>query len=181
MKKTLSILLLLSSAVFAEASFYIGAGYIYTNESLTTNSSTSISNSGGKLKIGYGDQKAYAVEFSVNYIDNSSTLLSSTDKEKYGFDLELMKAWDFDIYALPFVRVGFGAGTMNSSARTGKSSITYGSYNASVGTLIPLSGSVDLELAYEYKNISYQKTDSTQTGYSRSHQNGIYTGVNFRF
>lgn len=181
MKKTLTLLTLLSSTIFAEATFYFGAGYTYINESLTKDSSINISNNAAKVKVGYGEQKAYAIELSMNYIDNSTALLSSEDKEKYGFDLELMKAWDFDIYALPFVRVGVGAGTMSSTARSGKNSITYGSYNASAGALIPLGTSFELELAYEYKNISYQKTDSTQTNYSRSHQNGIYSGVNFRF
>ncbi|MFT7860709.1 MAG: outer membrane beta-barrel protein [Sulfurimonas sp.] len=181
MKNTLALLTLLSSTIFAEATFYFGAGYTYLNETLTKDSSINISNSGAKIKVGYGEQKAYAVELSINYIDNSSPLLSLDDKEKYGFDIELMKAWDFDIYALPYVRVGFGAGKMSSSARTGKNSITYGSYNAALGALIPVGTNFELELAYEYKNISYQKVDSSHLKYSRSHQNGLYTGVNFRF
>lgn len=181
MKKILFTFLILSSVLLAEAQFYIGTGYMYINESLSSSSSTKINNNGAKIKFGYGEQKAYAVEFSINYIDNNSALLSTTDKEKYGFDVELMKAWDFDIYALPFIRVGFGAGQMSSTARTGKNSISYGSFNGSIGTLLPLSESFELEIAYEYKNISYQKTDTTLSGYPKSHQNSIYTGINYRF
>jgi hypothetical protein len=181
MKKILFTFLFLGSALLAEAEFYIGVGYMYINESLSDNSSTKINNNGAKIKFGYGERKAYAVEFSLNYIDNNSALLSIDDKEKYGFDIELMKAWDFDIYALPFIRVGFGAGQMNSTARTGKNSISYGSFNGSLGTLLPLSESFDLEIAYEYKYISYQKTNATLSGYPKSHQNSVYTGINYRF
>lgn len=181
MKKIFTSLLLLSAAVFAEASFYMGAGYTYVKETANLTNSPSISNNGAVIKLGYGEQKAYAIELSMNYIDNNSSLLSSDDQEKYGFDIELMKAWDFDIYALPFVRVGFGAGKMKSSARTGKNAITYGSFNATLGTLIPLGDSFELEIAYEYKNISYQKADSDASTFPKSHQNGIYTGINYRF
>lgn len=149
MKKILFTLLFLGTSLLAEAEFYVGAGYMYLNESLSSNSSTKINNNGAKIKFGYGERKAYAVEFSINYIDNNSALLSVDDKEKYGFDVELMKAWDFDIYALPFVRVGFGAGQMSSTARTGKSSISYGSFNGTLGTLLPLGESFELEIAYE--------------------------------
>ncbi len=182
MKKIFTSLLLLSSTIFAESSLYMGAGYTYINESVTLeNISKNANNNGAKLKIGYGEQTAYAIEFSLNYIDNNSVLLSTADKEKYGFDIELMKAWDFDIYAIPFVRVGFGAGRMSSTARTNSKAISYGSFNGTLGTLLPISESFELELAYEYKHLSYQKTDSNSSSSPSSHQNGIYVGINYRF
>ncbi|MDH4944678.1 outer membrane beta-barrel protein [Sulfurimonas sp. C5] len=183
MKKLFASILLLSSTIFAESSFYIGTGYTYVNESITLNNvSKNVNNNGAKLKIGYGEQTAYAVEFSLNYIDNTSAILNSTDKEKYGFDIELMKAWDFDIYVIPFARVGFGAGKMSSTARTNAKSISYGSFNGTLGTLLPLGESFELELAYEYKYLSYQKTDlNTSTTSPSSHQNGVYVGINYRF
>lgn len=182
MKKIFASLLLLTSSIFAESSFYFGAGYSYINESISFNNlSTNANNNAAKLKIGYGEQTAYAIEFSLNYIDNTTALLTTADKEKYGFDIELMKAWDFDIYAIPFVRVGFGAGRMSSTARTNAKAISYGSFNGTLGTLVPISESFELELAYEYKHLSYQKTDSNASTSPSSHQNGVYFGINYRF
>lgn len=181
LKKHFMALLFLPALLCAEAEVYIGAGYAYVNEKLTKTPATSVNNNMAKIKIGYGERDAYAVEFSLNYIDNKKQLLATDDKEKYGFDVELMKAWDFDIYVLPFVRVGLGAGKMKSSARTGSSSISYGSFNGTLGTLIPMGDDFDLEIAYEYKKISYQKLNSSTSAYPESHQNAVYTGINFRF
>ena len=159
----------------------MGAGYGYVNEKVSGSNAKSASNNEGKIKIGYGERDAYAVEFSLYYIDNTNHLLSADDKEKYGFDITLMKAWDLDIYALPFVRVGFGSGKMTSSAREGKKAIMYGSFNGALGVLLPLSKHIDIELAYEYKGLSYQKVNPDVSSYDKSKQQELYSGINFRF
>lgn len=180
-KKLFFTLITVSSLFGTQAQIYTGAGYGYVHEQLSGNSEKSASSNEGKFKIGYGVRDAYAVEFSFSYIDNSSALLSADDKEKYGFDVELMKAWDLHIYALPFIRVGFGSGKMKSSARDGKNVIYYGSYNGSAGLILPLSENFDIELAYEYKNLSYQKVNPDLSSYDRSDIHTLYSGVNFRF
>lgn len=181
MKKLLLCLIFLTPLLHAEAQLYMGAGYGYVNEKVSGSNAKSASNNEGKIKIGYGERDAYAVEFSLYYIDNTNHLLSADDKEKYGFDITLMKAWDLDIYALPFVRVGFGSGKMTSSAREGKKAIMYGSFNGALGVLLPLSKHIDIELAYEYKGLSYQKVNPDVSSYDKSKQQELYSGINFRF
>ena len=182
MKKLLPLLLLFSSLLFAEAKIYLGAGYAYNSETVKYNSSEdTISNNALRLKIGYGDRKAYAVELSLDYVDNKSSIFDSGDGKKYGFNVELLKAWDFDIYVNPFVKAGFGAGYLETPADLNNGSLTYGSWNLGTGIFIPINEHFDIELAYEYKYVSYQKLDNDLASNPTSSLNIGYIGVNFRF
>ena len=137
------------------------------------------------LKIGYGDIKAYAVEFSVEYARNKSKIFSSSptassDGNKFGFNVALMKAFDYT-YLYPFVRVGFGTGYLDVERNLEKN-LTYGSFQGSVGSFIPLSDSFDIEVAYELRHTSYEAVNYivTKTSYS-SVSNIGYFGINYRF
>jgi len=182
LKKLLYLLPLLSSLVLAEAKIYFGTAYTYNSESLSYNGSDkSFQNNGARIKIGYGDIRAYAVEFSLEYIDNKEAVFAANDGEKIGFNLELLKAFDWDIYVYPFFKAGFGAGYLKTDADIVNQSLTYGSWNLGTGIFIPYNESFDIELAYEYKTLSYQKTDPALTQSPSSDLNSIYFGVNFRF
>jgi len=176
LKKILLLSLLLSTLLFGEAKIYIGGGYAYYNEQADMPNSSltqTDSSNAGRIKLGYGERDAYAVEFSLDYIDS--------DQSKYAFDVNLIKAFDWDIYVNPFVKVGFGAGAMdisNSSSET----LSYGSFNLGSGLFVPFNENVDLEFSYEYKNLSYEKADSSPSTENRtSHVNIGYMGCNFRF
>ena len=112
MKKIILFSLLLTSILYSDAKIYMGVGGGVYNETLDNTASTSISANMARIKVGYGDREAYAIEFSVDYVDNSETLLdingTVADGPRYGMNVELIKAFDFDIYINPFVKAGFG-------------------------------------------------------------------------
>ena len=172
------------SSLYAESTFYVGTSYGAFSEEfreIDASSSSSVTT----LKVGYGDIKAFAVEFSVDYANNKSKIFSSStttplDSDKYGFNISLLKSFDFN-YVLPFVKVGFGTGYLNID-RTLQDSLTYGSFQMSAGTYIPINNSFDVELGYEVKHTSYQaiNTIATKTSYS-SVINTAYIGINYRY
>ncbi|MEN4052634.1 MULTISPECIES: outer membrane beta-barrel protein [Sulfurimonas] len=182
MKKIILLLLLITSLLNAESKIYFGAGYAYNSETITYGEDDwTIDNNAAQIKVGYGDRKAYAVELSFDYVDNNSRIFDSNDGKKYGFNVELLKAWDFGIYVNPYLKAGFGGGYLETPADLHNGSLTYGSFNLGAGFFIPISEHFDLELAYEYKNISYQKLDLNSTLTPSSHLNIGYVGINFRF
>ena len=180
--KKIALLLLISSLLFAQSKIYLGTGYAYNKEDISYNgSSISVNNNAARLKIGYGDREAYAVEFSLDYVDNNKKIFDANDGKKYGFNVELLKAFDFGIYINPFFKAGFGAGYLDTPADVHNGSLTYGTFNLGTGMFIPINEHFDIEVAYEYKNVSYQKLDNNLT-YSPSSSLHIgYVGVNFRF
>ena len=178
MKKTL-LFLLLSASLFADAKIYVGANTGIYNESLDT-SSKSISTQALTLKIGYGDITSYGIEFSLDYINNSSEIFHPDDGIKYGINVDLIKAFDFGLFFTPYMKGGFGAGALDSTAKENKNSLAYGSYNLGVGAFIPLHDNYDLEVGYNYRYTSYEKTVSTNP-ITKSHVNILSLGVNYRF
>jgi len=138
------------------------------------------------LKVGYGDIKAYAVEFSLDYAYNRSKIFSTSsevtrDGNKYGFNVSLLKSFDWDIYILPLVRVGFGTGFLDID-RTLQKNLSYGSFQLALGTFVPISDDFDLELGYEIRSTSYEAINTivTKTSYG-SISNIAYMGINYRF
>ena len=139
----------------------------------------------GKLKIGYGDREAYAVEFSFDYLKNDANVFSTTgkDSDKFGMNVELVKAFDWDIMINPYFKAGFGAGYFDIN-HAEASSLNYGSFNLGLGFFIPINEHFDVEVGYDYKYVSYEKlTDSTGKILVDvdSHLNGAYVGFNVRF
>jgi len=182
LKKTILLLLIISSLLYAEATVYFGTGYAYTSEAIQyENFNQTINNNAARLKIGYGDRDAYAIEFSLDYIDNKSSIFDEGDGKKYGFNIELLKAWNFNIFANPFLKAGFGSGYLETPADIHNASLTYGSWNLGAGFFIPINKNFDIEVAYEYKYISYQKLDNNLTINPTSSLNVGYIGINYRF
>jgi Outer membrane protein beta-barrel domain len=176
LNKIILLSLLLSSFVFAESKIYMGTGYGYTNTQTNfANSSVEQTTSSDliRVKAGYGIREAYAVEFSIDYINSNP--------KKYAFDISLIKAFDWGIYVNPFVKAGFGAGILDNRDNANKS-LTYGSFNLGGGIYIPMGEHFDLEFSYEYKNRSYEKVNELEGTESRaSHVNLAYLGFNVRF
>jgi opacity protein-like surface antigen len=184
LKKLTLLLLSLSSLLLADSSIYIGTGYAYDTEKLTYESnSKTINNNEARVKIGYGDRSAYAIELSLDYVDNHSNIFDANDGKKYAFNVELLKAWDFGIIINPYLKAGFGAGYLETDADLYNNSLTYGSFNLGSGFFLPINKHLDLEFAYEYKNLSYQplNADTTSSSKPTSNLHVIYLGVNFRF
>ncbi len=202
MKKIILLLLFIASLLDAESKVYFGTGYAYSSETITYDEDEwVINNSVARIKIGYGSKKAYAVELSFDYTDNSSRIFDLNDGKKYGFNIELLKAWDFGItedrlaelkdellktgdlgiYVNPYVKAGFGGGYLETSTDIHNNSLGYGSFNLGAGLFIPINKNFDLEVAYEYRYTSYQKLDLSSTLIPSSHLNIGYVGINFRF
>ena len=183
MKKLLFILLCISS-LYSQSHFYFGGSMGAYHESFEEQSNVVENTTITSLKIGYGQRKAYAVEFSFDYIKNKSKVFSSSGKydgNRYGFNLALVKSFDYDLFVLPFIKAGFGSGFMHIQ-RTTQKKISYGSYNLATGVFIPIYKKFDIELGYKYRYMSYQPIDTIaeKTRY-KSHINILYSGINFRF
>ena len=162
----------------------VGGG-VYT-ETLDDTANTSITANMARVKVGYGIKDAYAIEFSVDYVDNSEQLLDIDDTVanglKYGLNVELIKAFDFGIYINPFVKAGFGMGYMETTVDGGKDSLSFGTYNLGFGTFIPLNEHFDIELAYDYKYSSYQKVEQlSDANIQKSMSHTGYIGLNVRY
>lgn len=178
--KKLLLFALLTSSLFAEAKIYMGLGYSLYNEEYTKSASNvaSATDNAIKIKVGYGIREAYAVEFSVDYIEHASVDESpQAGKAKYGFNVALMKAFDWGIYVNPYMKAGFGAGYMDAT-----DSLAYGSFDLGAGLFIPINSSFDVELGYEYKHLSYEKVQNQALAEkNESNVNAGYIGLNVRF
>lgn len=176
LKKITLFLLFLTTLAFGEAQLYVGTGLGYANvKADLANSSLeeTFSEDLMRLKFGYGDRKAYGVEFTLDYVNS--------DPKKYAFDVSLIKAFDWDIYVNPFVKAGFGGGVLDNRDNENKS-LTYGNFHAGAGVYVPLVADFELELAYEYKHRSYQKKNELDITENRTANiNYGYIGVNYRF
>jgi len=180
--KKIILLTLLITSLYSKATVYVGADYGYYSEdfdSIDAKSSSTLT----RLKVGYGDIKSYAAEFSLEYAMNKSNIFSvnGQDGNKLGFDIALIKAYNFNKYFYPYVKVGFGSGVLEIS-RSVQSRLSYGSFNLGAGFYIPISRHVDIELAYLYKQVSYEPID--YISYRKSYKSKINTtslGINIRF
>ena len=185
--KKIILFSLLITSLFAESKLYLGLSYGVSNESLTKSDNTEVSATPDMItfKGGYGERSAYAIEFSLDYVNNKDPLFSANDGAKYGLNVDLLKAFDFGIYVLPFAKVGLGAGTLETDANSGK--LNYGSFNAGVGMFIPFNEHFDFELGYNYRFLTYQKeksgngTSIVDIQTPTSHINVFYVGINTRF
>lgn len=175
--KKIAIILLLLSSLYADAKIYTGASYGYLNESFSAENAKANSVGVAKIKVGYGDIKGYAVEFSLDYSAADSNYLSSEIAPRYAMNIDLVKAFDFDIYINPFFKAGMGSGYLEST-ENGK--LAFGSFKVGAGTFIPINYYLDLELGYEYKYVSYEKLKDAVSS-ELSDVNIIYAGFNVRF
>jgi len=192
--KIIILFLLLITSLYSEAKIYIGVDVGYFNESFADSTSGDGTNSEmGRFKIGYGERTAYAIEFSLDYINNKSTTFSTNtqpDGNKYALNVELVKAFDFDLFMLPFFKFGYGAGFLDvhgvvngDTIPQPVNSLHFSSYNFGLGTFIPLNEHFDIEIAYEFQSLSYEKSDKTDTLQNRlsSNTNIAFIGFNLRF
>jgi len=160
----------------------MGVGGGIYNETLDNSAETSISSNMARVKVGYGVREAYAIEFSVDYVDNSEVLFAPNDGARYGLNVELIKAFDLGIYINPFIKAGFGMGYMETTIKDGEDSLSYGTFNLGLGTFIPMGEHLDLEVAYDYKYTSYQKVQQlSDEDIQKSMSHTGYIGVNVRF
>jgi len=173
--------LLLFTSLYSDASIYIGSSYGYINEKFDTDHDAQSSSNMAKLKIGYGDRDAYGIEFSIDYIDNTSKIFSKQDGKKYAMNIELVKAFDFNTFVNPFFKVGFGSGFLDIQ-REFQTKLNYGSFNLGAGIFIPMNEHFELEVGYDYKAISYESIDTiVEKIRLSSNTNTIYMGFNVRF
>ena len=180
MKKTILFLFLITS-LYSDAKVYLGLSYGFYDENFIDTNQAHSSSSIEILKLGYGDRQSYAVELSIQHSKNESNIFSQNDSDKYGLNIELVKAFDFDIYINPFFKAGFGANYLEIN-REIQDIIHYGSFNVGLGFLIPVNEHFDFALEYGYKYISYEGIDiiADQISY-KSDLNSAHFGFNVRF
>lgn len=181
MKKIILFLLLITT-LFADARPYIGTHIGVYNESFSDIDATS-SSTMANISIGYGERKSYAVEFSLDYLSSDAQIFSTAGKDgnKLGFNVSLIKAFDFDIYILPFIKAGFGSGAQKIDRKL-QDALSYGSFQLTLGTYVPLCKHFDMEVGYEVRHLSYESIDlgATKPSYG-SAMNTLYLGINYRY
>jgi len=170
--KKILLFLLITSALYSEAKIYMGASYGGYNESFSDETKKENRDPIARLKVGYGVREAYAVEFSLDYTQVDS---NATSVNRYGLNVDLVKAFDFP-YVNPFFKAGFGAGFVDTVSH---GQLTFGSFNLGAGLYIPINEHMDIEIGYDYRNISYERMNDTIE--ITSHVNIIYGGFNVRF
>jgi len=178
--KKIIILTTLLSSLYADAGFYIGANVGGVNEIFKNYDDQESTMQRTTLKLGYGDINAYAIEFSFEQTVVDEELFSSKDSNRYSFNVELLKAFDFDTFINPYIKAGFGAGGLKIADEE-QDKLRFGSYNLGVGAFIPLKYGFEFEVGYSYRYFSYEKIESRNDKVYKSHQNSIYTGINYRF
>lgn len=180
--KKITLFLLLLSTLFADARPYIGTHAGVYTESFSDIEATS-SSPMANIKIGYGNRTSYAVEFSLDYLKSDAQIFSATGKDgdKMGFNVNLIKSFDFGIYILPFVKVGFGSGVQKINRKL-QDALSYGAFEMALGTYIPMGRHFDMELGYEVSHLSYESIDlgATKPSYG-SAINTLYLGINYRY
>ena len=179
MKKIIILTTLLGS-LYADAGFYIGANVGGVNEIFINYDDKEITMQRTTLKAGYGDINAYAIEFSVEQTTTSEEVLSTKDSNRYSFNVELLKAFNFATFFNPYIKAGFGAGALKISD-TEQDNLKFGSYNLGTGAFVPLKYGFEFEVGYSYRYFSYERIESRNDKVYKSHQNSIYTGINYRF
>ena len=184
--KIIIFFLLLINTLFAQAQIYIGSSYGILEEKFTNEIDAEASTNIAKIKLGYGVREAYAVELSLEYIDNQAKIFSSdpkvdSDGDKYGINVDVIKAFDLNQFALPYIKAGFGSGWFEVQ-RKFQNRLFYSSFNLSTGILIPFDKNIDFELGYEYKYISYESIDTIADKINyESNANIAYFGFIVRF
>jgi opacity protein-like surface antigen len=178
LKKILSLLVLVS-ALYGEAKVYLGTGVGISHEKFDDADYKAKTYNHAKLKIGYGDIDAYAVEFSfdVTQKENANNIYNANDS--YGLNIELLKAFNLKSFANPYMKAGFGFGYYKTNDAQAHS-MHYGNFILGAGVFIPFSEHYDLQLGYEYKTISYEKAQGTTKNINATANIG-YVGINVRF
>jgi hypothetical protein len=178
--KSLLLSVILCASLYGDAKKYVGMSYGSFSEkfsNLNETDKTSLTT----LKVGYGDHKAYSIEFSLQRAENNSAIFSKSDGNKYGFNIELIKAFDISKYLYPFFKVGFGTGRVSIS-QADQDSLYSGSFNIGIGSYIPLNQYIDIEVGYNYRYNSYEKFEEENRVVSYNSKVTIfYSGLNLRF
>jgi opacity protein-like surface antigen len=168
-------------SLYADAKFYVGTDYGIFKESMSGNTSAYSESGISTLKLGYADRETYGIEFSLDYTKNKSNIFSADDGDRFGLNINLLKAFDYNIYILPYIKAGIGAGFL-SIDRAVDDKLYYSSYNIGTGVLLPVNENFDFEIGYDYKYTSYESINmvSEKLLFS-SHINVVYAGFNIRY
>jgi opacity protein-like surface antigen len=180
LKSFIVIFILLGTSLLADSKIYFGVNYAQVNEKFS-NLEAESSSDALKIKAGYGNRDGYGIELSVESVQNESKIFSLKDSQKNALNIELVKAFDYDIYIIPFVKAGFGAGYIDID-RELQDRLHFGSFNGSVGTFIPINENFDFEVEYNYKDMSYESIDMVVDELKiKSNVNTFYIGFNIRY
>ncbi|WP_324171462.1 outer membrane beta-barrel protein [Sulfurimonas sp.] len=192
MKKIILLALILTSLYSNQTAdkskVYVGLSGGYMNEAFSDDAKTTGSAKMAKFKIGYGIRTAYAIEFSIDYLKNTSNVFSTLpakDGDKYGLNVELIKGFNWDIFINPYFKAGIGTGIFDIKYySSNQNSLNYSSFNLGLGFFIPINEHLDFEVGYDYKYVSYRKLISSNQEILKdlnSNINGVYIGINARF
>jgi len=190
MKKIVLAGLLASGLMAADSGLYVGAEYG------AAKNSTTIDFDGGsidgdndykdvKLKIGGGTDGGFKYQGTVSFISFDEYVFSDKSKKTTEFGFDLIKEFEVTPSVYPFIKAGFGVGSMDVEGYT-EDSILGVSFNIGAGIsykvidhLYLLAG-VDY-VARKWQDIEYYDGSSTVTLSTKDSAFKPYVGVNYRF
>ena len=182
MRKIIFAWLFIWSMAQAEPQAFLGFG---GGSLVEQYSSTSINKTVGgyhaKVTAGYGERTAYMVQIGLSYIEYDSNVFSPDDGYNLYLDVDLIKAFDFNIGFYPFVKAGFGAGKMKV-ARSVQSELGNGDFHLGAGVYVPLGKYVDIEFSFVSRGKNWEKINLIATQEEvTSASIEPYFGINFRY
>lgn len=142
----------------------------------------SYTSSGGSVKIGFIAEDNNRIELSINSFDIKG---DSGWKDTYtGYDLDYLWIGDEKSNLSLYAGIGFGLYTSdkllyNSDTNSWESSNAL-SLNVSLGLLYDVSSSLEFELAYKYKYLSWDYSENNIDSVYDTMGNA-YAGINFKF
>lgn len=186
-KRWLTFFLLLLGTLRADPTVHFGLGAIGGSESFTVRNPgepeqrEDVLLQGVQFKAGYGNMRAFAIEFDLGYGRYDKNVFSDKDTEYTYFDVSLIKAFDFDIGFYPFFKLGFGTGEL-AVDRTITNSLSSGSFFGGIGVYVPIAYGFDFEASAIYRDKSWEglKMIGAQVK-STSYIIEPYLGINYRF
>jgi hypothetical protein len=175
------------SALLADATGYVGLGGVMGIDSVTlTNPGEAAQHTTANLqavqiKAGYGNVHGYGIEFDVGYGYYDKNIFSVQDKSYTYFDLSMIKAFDFGVGFYPFLKLGYGTGTLEVK-RALTNSVYSGTFFAGVGAYIPVAYGFDVEASVIYGSQSWEGLNMIGSEVVTNSTVVVpYLGLNYRF
>lgn len=196
MKKIVLAAMITSGLMAADSGSYIGVEYGAANNTVNRSgalvSSVSVENNYKdiKVKVGGGTDGGWKSQGTMSLISYDKAIFDATNKDLMEFGFDIIKEFEVTSSVYPFIKAGFGAGSMSVEGYT-KDSIVAVSFNVGAGISYKVVDHLYLLAGVDYVGRKWQ--DVEQQYYVSRYIQGTttvktsdsaikpYIGMNYRF